>query len=65
MLLALVWLGASLAALVLGLRHRLWIMSIAGLLGVYYGTLWIRVAWLGRKLTWQQVSRPWRDITHS
>ncbi len=57
---ALVWLGASLTAILLGLRRGAWAVLIAGPLGLWYGVLWVRAAQKGRRLDWREGIRPWR-----
>ena len=48
--LAVVWIGAGAAAIVLGAFRRYWVPLLFGPLAVGYGVLWIRVARTGRKL---------------
>jgi hypothetical protein len=56
-LLASVWLISGFAALCLGVAHARWVPVVIGPLGMWYGWLWVRVAWTGRRLdsVW-----PWR-----
>jgi hypothetical protein len=49
----LVWIGAGLAALVVGLRLRPGVLSVVlGALAVGYGWLWVEVVRTGRKRPW-------------
>lgn len=57
---ALVWVGASLTAILLGLRRGAWVVLIAGPLGLWYGVLWVRAAQKGRRLDWREAICPWR-----
>ena len=51
--LALVWIGAGLAALAVGLRLRPGVLPVVlGTLAVGYGWLWIEVVRTGRKRAW-------------
>jgi hypothetical protein len=52
--LALVWIGASLTAILWGLRRGVWAVLIAGPLGLWYGMLWVRAARLGRRVHWRE-----------
>lgn len=49
-ILALVWIAAGLAAIVLGVLQHHWVPLLLGPLAVGYGALWARVAQTGRKL---------------
>jgi Flp pilus assembly protein TadB len=60
-LLALVWLGAGLAAIVLALMNpSRWLLGVVGAAALCYGLLWMRVARLGRRLTLREALMPWR-----
>jgi hypothetical protein len=50
--LAVVWLGAGLAAVLFGFTHHLRIGLLVGPLAIIYGGLWARVTWTGRRLEW-------------
>jgi hypothetical protein len=51
--LALVWIGAGLAAVVIGLRLRPGVLPVVlGALAVGYGWLWVEVVRTGRKRPW-------------
>jgi hypothetical protein len=53
--LAVVWLGASLTAIVLGFNGRHWIVVLVGIFGFGYGLLWLRAARLGSRLPWTEL----------
>lgn len=60
-LLALVWLGAGFAAIVLALiGPSRWFLGVVGAAALWYGLLWMRVARLGRRLTLREALMPWR-----
>jgi hypothetical protein len=51
--LAVVWIGAGLAAVVIGLRLRPGVLPVVlGALAVGYGWLWVEVVRTGRKRPW-------------
>ncbi len=51
--LAVVWIGAGLAAVVIGLRRRPGVLPVVlGALAVGYGWLWVEVVRTGRKRPW-------------
>jgi hypothetical protein len=51
--LALVWIGAGIGALVIGLRGRSGVLPVVlGTLAAGYGWLWIEVARTGRRRPW-------------
>jgi hypothetical protein len=56
-LLALVWIGAGAAAIVLGIRQGMWLRPVLGLCAVAYGALWVQVARTGRRLGWPKRGR--------
>ena len=60
--LAAIWIGTSLVAILLGLRHGHWRILIIGTLGLWYGFVWLRAAWTGRRLQWREAIWPWRDL---
>lgn len=49
-LLALIWLGAGTAGLVIGISSERWLPSLAGAFAIVYGVLWVCVAARGRLL---------------
>jgi hypothetical protein len=51
-LLAAVWIGAGLLAVVLASIGRRWLIVLPGILAVGYGLLWAQVAVRGRRLPW-------------
>jgi len=53
--LAIAWIVAGAAAIVLGIARHRWLGVPLGLLAVWYGLLWVRVARTGRWIAW-----PWR-----
>lgn len=59
-LLAFVWLGAGLGAVVLGVGRSRGLLVGLGLVAFGYGLLWARVARLGRRLTLREAWPPWR-----
>ena len=58
--LAVIWIGVGIAALVLGLTNHLWVLVGLGPVVVWYGLIWIRVARQGRKLRLSETFRPWK-----
>ena len=54
--LALVWVGAGIGGLVLGLLTFRWVLVAISVLACIYGIAWVRVARSGRLLT------GWRDL---
>jgi hypothetical protein len=50
--LAVVWMLAGAAAIVVGVRRGSWVQPIVGLFGLAYGVLWAQVARTGRRLRW-------------
>jgi acyl dehydratase len=59
-LLALVWLGAGLAAIVIAVNSSRWLPGAIGVVAVWYGLLWVRVVRLGRRITVREALTPWR-----
>jgi Flp pilus assembly protein TadB len=59
--LAAVWIAGSLVAILAGLHKGLWTAVAVGLVGAWYGTLWLRAAHQGRYLRWPECVRPWRS----
>ncbi len=51
--LAVVWLAAGSAAIVLAVAGRYWPGLVLGPLAIGYGLLWVRVAYLGRRVRWR------------
>ena len=58
--LAVVWICAGLAALVIGVLTPHWLLIIVGLAALWYGALWVCVARRGRQLTAREALMPWR-----
>jgi hypothetical protein len=58
--LALVWLGAGFAAIVVALSTSHWLLAFVGLAALWYGLLCVRVVRLGRRLTVRETLMPWR-----
>jgi len=58
--LAVIWIGAGLTAIVLGLRCGRWAIVLLGTLGLWYGMLWVRAVRLGRRLHRGEGIWPWR-----
>ena len=50
--LAALWIGAGLAAALLGLARRRWLLLLLGPLAIAYGLVWVRVARTRRRLKW-------------
>jgi len=59
-LLALVWLGAGFAAIVIAVNTARWLPAVIGVAAFLYGLLWVRVMRLGRQLTVRDTLMPWR-----
>jgi hypothetical protein len=59
-LLALVWLGAGVAAIAIAVNTSRWLPGVMGVLALLYGLLWVRVMRLGRQLTLREALTPWR-----
>jgi len=59
-LLAMVWIGAGVAALIAGVTVQRWLLSLAGLMALWYGVIWLFVARHGRRLTTREALTPWR-----
>jgi hypothetical protein len=58
--LAVIWLCAGVAAFVIGAVERRWLLSLAGLAGLWYGVIWVYVARQRRQLTLREALMPWR-----
>lgn len=58
-LLAFVWLGAGLGAMVLGVGRSRGLLVGLGLVAFGYGLLWARVVRMGRRLTPREAWPPW------
>ena len=43
-LIAVIFIGASLAMIILGVRNREWLLALPGPFGIWYGMAWVRVA---------------------
>src|SRR5215510_11506863 len=59
-LLAIVWLCAGVAALVVGATAQRWLLVLGGLVALWYGVIWVYVARWGRRLTLREALTPWR-----
>jgi hypothetical protein len=55
-ILAAIWCGAGMAAIVLGAREARWSVVVLGAVACGYGALWIRAAVKGRLITWRRGS---------
>lgn len=64
-LLALAWLSAAFAAIVVGVNLSRWLLVGIGIVAFCYGLLWVRVVQLGRQLTVREALKPWRVIHRS
>ena len=51
-LLAAIWTLAGLTALWLSISNDIWIGIVLAVLAIIYGSMWIRVSYVGRKLRW-------------
>jgi len=60
LVLAVVWLGAGIAALAAGFLRSQWLLLPVGLFAVVYGVLWLRVVARSRLLSWHELLAPWR-----
>jgi hypothetical protein len=58
--LALVWLGAGFAAIVIAVDTSRWLPAVIGVAALLYGLLWVRVMRLGHQLTVRDALMPWR-----
>jgi hypothetical protein len=58
--LALVWLSAGTAALVVGLLYGRWLLTVIAVFALWYAILWFRVAARSHLLTWSELAAPWR-----
>jgi len=56
-ILAIVWIGAGAAVIVLSLSHERWAGVVLGLIAVVYGLVWVQVARTGRRLRWPRRGR--------
>jgi hypothetical protein len=65
LVLAVVWLGAGIAALAAGFLRSQWLLLPVGLFAVVYGALWLRVVARSRLLSWHELVAPWRAGTAS
>ena len=59
-LLALVWAGAAVAALVVAYVSGRRVVLLLALFALWYAVLWARVVVQARLLTWSEVATPWR-----
>lgn len=58
--LAVVWLGAGVVGIVLGLIHGQLLVVVLALFAIFYAVLWFRVVARSRLLTWRELVVPWR-----
>ena len=58
--LAIVWLCAGVAAIVVGVAHAQWLLVAVALTAICYALLWLRVVARSRLLTWRELAAPWR-----
>ena len=59
--LAVVWLGAGVVGIVLGLINGQLLVVVLALFAISYAVLWFRVVARSRLLTWRELIVPWRD----
>ena len=59
-LLAVVWLGAGIAAIVMAVNMSRWLLAVVGVAAIWYGLMWVRAMHLGRQLTVREALMPWR-----
>jgi len=64
-LLAVIWLAAGFAAIVVAVNTARWLPAIVGVVALWYGLLWVRVFGSGRQLTAREALMPWRIRSHS
>jgi hypothetical protein len=57
---AIVWLGAGVVGIVLGLKHDQLLLVVLALFAISYAVLWFRVVARSRLLTWRELVVPWR-----
>jgi hypothetical protein len=58
--LGLVWLGAGVAGLFLGVAEARWLVIAIAAFAIYYGLTWLRVAARARLLEPGEMLMPWR-----
>jgi hypothetical protein len=51
-MIGLIWMAAGIAAIVLGARATRWSAVVLGVLALYFGAIWWRVARTGRYVLW-------------
>jgi len=59
--LAIVWLCAGVAGIVLGFVHGPLLLVAIALFAIWYAALWFRVVARSRLLTWRELATPWRS----
>ena len=59
--LAVVWLGAGVVGIVLGLKHGQLLLVVLALFAISHAILWFRVVTRSRLLTWRELIVPWHD----
>jgi hypothetical protein len=65
LILALVWPGAGLVAVVAGFLRDRWLLLTVGLFAAVYGILWLRVFARSRLLSWREFVAPWRSAARA
>jgi hypothetical protein len=60
LVLGLIWIGAGIVIVALGLSKRRWVLPVLGAVAIWYGMVWIRVMREGRRLQWLEALRLWR-----
>lgn len=58
--LAVVWMVAGIAGLILGFNQGRMVVVMVALVAVAYSLLWFRVVARSRLLTWREFAAPWR-----
>ncbi len=59
-ILAVVWIGGGIAALVIGIARNGWAVMAMALLAIGYGVVWLRVAARARLYEPGELLMPWR-----
>ena len=64
LLLAVIWLGGGCTVVICYILQGRWLalllLSPAVLFALWYGLVWARVSYEGRKLKWAEAAVPWR-----
>jgi len=61
LVLALVWMCAGIAGVVLGVLYGRWLLAASGAFAIGYAVLWLRVVARSRLLSWRDIGAPWRS----